>query len=98
MQIVSYQDERPCSESEAALLLCRYYLGVQVAVMAAEAAVGNAKGELWWREREWQPVKGRRREFKRVAAGERQEEADSGSRRYGSHRDEAGSQREQGSQ
>ena len=24
MQIVSYQDERPCSESEAVLLLCRY--------------------------------------------------------------------------
>ena len=50
MQIVSYQDERPCSEIEASVILCRYYLGVQVAVKAAEAAVEAAKGDVYWRE------------------------------------------------
>ena len=57
MQIVSYQSERPCSETEASLMLCRYYFGVEVAVMEAEAAVrcgvskvkciGERKSGVW---------------------------------------------------
>ena len=67
MQVVSYQSERPCSEIEASVILCRYYLGVQVAVKAAEAAVEAAKGDVYWRDREWRMVKARR---KRVLAAE----------------------------
>ena len=73
MQIVSYQDERPCSEIEASLVLCRYYVGVQVAVMAAKVAVEADKGEIYWREREWRMVKARR---KRVLAAEEKAAAD----------------------
>ena len=75
MQIVSYQGERPCSEIEAALVLCRYYFGVQVAVMAAETAVGTVKGKLYWREREWLMVKDRR---KRALAAEEMAAAEKG--------------------
>ena len=54
MQIVSYQEQMPCSESEAALILYRYYFAAQVAVMATEAAVFRAvfKGVSYCRERE----------------------------------------------
>ena len=62
MQIVSYQ--RACSESDAALILCRYYLGAQVAVMAAKAAAFRAvfRGEVYWRERERRMLKDKRKQ------------------------------------
>ena len=48
-------------------MLCRYYFGVEVAIMAAEAAARCVKGEVYWREKEWRMVKYIR---KRVLAAE----------------------------